>query len=244
MKYLIFGAASTLGQALIAKLLQDGHEACGVLHHDRAPELADIPYITNCDLRDASAMKALAQQIRAVFGIPDHVINCAGKSVYHDFISDRLEDWYDTFHVNFSGSVNAAYCGAQLLSENEQGGAIVLVGSGYGDRHIPYLSSYCVAKGALLPLVKTLSTELAAKRIRINLVTPGIFPSNMTKEFLANKKYTDQLIEHIPDRQYGTAQDLARIILFLTSQEARHINGAELVVDGGMLNLIEGGIVR
>jgi len=244
MKYVIFGAASTLGQALIAALLEKGEQVCGVLHGEQTAQLLPIPYITNCDICDLSRMKEVEAQLRDSFGVPDHVINCAGKSTYHDFIKDDLQDWYDTFGVNFSGAVNVSHCAACLLAGNPGGGSIVLVGSGYGTRHIPYLSSYCVSKGALLPLVKTLSTELAAKGIRINLVTPGIFPSNMTAQFLANQKYTDQLIEHIPDRKYGTAEALAKIILFLTTGEAAHINGAELVVDGGMLNVIEGGIVR
>lgn len=244
MKYLVFGAASTLAQAIIAELIQQNQEVAGVLHHKNDGSLIDIPYFTDYDISDTSSIKNLTESIKKTWGIPDHVINCAGKSAYHDFISDDIEDWYNTFNVNFSGSVNVSYCAAVLLAENTNGGSIVLVGSGYGSRHIPYLSSYCVSKGALQPLVRTLSTELARKNIRINLVTPGIFPSNMTKGFLANKSYTDQLIEHIPDRRYGTAEEIARVILFLTTNEARHINGAEFVIDGGMLNLVEGGIVR
>ena len=158
MKYLIFGAASTLGQTLITQLLDRGDQVCGILHRTQTTDLVPANYIENCDICDLPRMKAVESQIRDDFGIPDHVINCAGKSTYHDFIADDLQNWYDTFAVNFSGSVNVSHCAARLLAENPQGGSIILVGSGYGTRHIPYLSSYCVSKGALLPLVKTLST--------------------------------------------------------------------------------------
>ena len=244
MKYVIFGAGSTLGQAIAIELLKNNHYVCGILHHDKDNSLVDIPYITFCDVCNIDTMNNLSKIIKQIFGIPDHIIFCVGVSKYHNFINDKLNDWYDIFNVNFCGAVNTAYCSAQLLSKNTNGGSIILIGSGYGNRHIPYLSSYCVAKGSMLSLVKTLSTELATQKIRINLVTPGIFPSNMTKVFLANHKYTSQLINHIPDREYGSADDLAKIIIFLTSNEARHINGAEIIVDGGMLNLIEGGIIR
>ena len=244
MKYLIFGAGSTLAQSLIKKLVTSNQEVCGVLHGEIKKSLVKIPYISNVDISDVAVMQKLSDRIESTFGIPDHVINCAGASQYLDFVSDKLSDWYKVFDVNFSGSVNVAYCASQLISKRASGGSILLVGSGYGVRHIPFLSSYCVSKGALSALTRTLSTELALKNIRINLVTPGIFPSNMTEKFLSDDSYCKQLIEHIPDRQFGSAKDLADIIVFLCSKEAKHINGIELVVDGGMLNLIEGGIVR
>ena len=242
MKVLIIGAGSTLAQTIIKKLLAEGSSVLGILHGDIRPDMEKIEYIPSVNAADHRQMAELEERILRDFGSPDQVINCAGLSEYIDFIEGDPEDFYRVFSVNYNGSVNACRLGARLMKD--RGGAITLVGSGYGQRHIPYLSSYCASKGALSSLVKVLSVELALRGVRINLVTPGIFPSQMTEPFLSNKKYTDQLINHIPDRRFGTAEGVADAILFLGSPAASHINGTELTVDGGMLNLIEGGIVR
>ncbi len=242
MKVLIFGAGSTLAQAIIDKLVKNGDEVCGVLHGDKLDTLINIPYISNIDVSDQSQMLTLEQMIREQFGVPNHVINCVGISEYHDFVNGKLDDYYRVFRVNYDSSVNSCYVGARMMATH--GGAITLVGSGYGHRHIPLLSSYCASKGALSSLVRVLSVELAMVGVRINLVTPGIFPSQMTEPFLSNDNYTKQLINHIPDRSFGSAEMVAEAILFLGSDKATHINGTDLVIDGGMLNLIEGGITR
>ena len=243
MKYIIFGAGSTLAQTTIKKLLNRGDEVCGVLHHNISSGLCEIPYICNVDMSNPSITKKKKKKTEHLFGIPDHFISCVGKSKYHNFTNDSLQQWYKVFEANYYSCVNTTYIATQLLQKHDNGGSIVVIGSGYGIRHIPYLSSYCASKGALLSFVRTLSTELGG-RIRINLVTPGLFPSNMTKEFIENNKYIEQLLAHIPDKRIGNADEISDTILFLTSNSAKHINGAEIIVDGGMLNLIEGGIIR
>ena len=244
MKYLIFGASGTLGQSLIAIAKERGDDVCGVLHKSYDEHLIKTQYIYNCDVSDIDSVKNALEQVRCSFGVPDHIISCVGESVYHDFINDDIKKWYKTYSTNFNGAVNITHCVSKLLVERGKSGSIILIGSGYSERHIPFLSSYCVGKGSLVSLVKVLSTELARKGIRINVVTPGLFPSNMTKEFVDNKKYISQLLKHIPDGKLGNSDDLANFILFLTAESCGHINGANIVIDGGMLNVIEGGIER
>ena len=66
----------------------------------------------------------------------------------------------------------------------------------------------------------------------------------MTDDFIRNEKYTKQLLKHIPDGMFGNAVDLAKFIIFLAGETCRHINGANFIIDGGMLNVIEGGIEK
>ncbi len=244
MKYLIFGASGTLGQSLISLLRNQGQEVCGILHKSNYPNLLHAKYIYNCDVSNFDSINRALDEIKLTFGIPDHIVSCVGVSAYHDFINDNIEDWYNTYNINFCGSVNIVHGVSKMLVDSGKKGSITLVGSGYSERHIPFLSSYCVSKSSIVALVKVLSTELALKGIRINVVTPGLFPSRMTKEFVENKKYITQLLKHIPDGTLGNADEIANFIIFLTSDSCRHINGANLVIDGGMLNVIEGGIER
>ena len=244
MKFLIFGASGTLGQSLVSLIKNRGDDVCGVLHKSRYDNLIEAQYIFNCDVSDIDSVDNALEEVKRTFGIPDHIISCVGVSLYHDFINDDINEWYKTFNTNFCGAVNIVHYAAKLFATSEKRGSITLVGSGYSERHIPFLSSYCVGKGSIVSLVKVLSTELALKDIRINVVTPGLFPSQMTQEFVDNKKYIDQLLKHIPDGTLGNSEDIANLILFLTSESCKHINGANLVIDGGMLNVIEGGIER
>lgn len=243
MKYLVFGGASTLAQELIKKINEAGNEACAVLHCNSAVHEKAV-YIENCDIADSDSVCRTINQVKNCFGIPNHLIICAGASEYHSFLEDELSQWYRVFNINYCGAVNAIFYCSRLMNTQPGEYSITVIGSGYGERHIPFLSSYCASKGALSSLVSTLSTELALKGIRINLVTPGIFPSQMTAPYINNEYYIQQLLGHIPDGQIGDAEKLASIVYFLTSADARHINGANIVVDGGMLNLIEGGIKR
>ncbi len=243
MKYLIFGGASTLAQELIKKINEAGNEVCGILHHNSNVGERAL-YIEGCNIEDESSVCQTIEEVKECFGLPNHVIICSGVSQYHDFIKDDLNQWYNVFNTNYYGAVNVIYHCSRLMCTQPGDHSIIVVGSGYGERHIPYLSSYCAAKGALTSLVSTLSTELSLKGIRINIVTPGLFPSQMTVQFIRNRNYIKQLLNHIPDGRLGSPEEIASIILFLTSAEAKHINGANIVVDGGMLNLIEGGIRR
>ena len=245
MVYLVIGSSGTLGQALIKKLSENKDSSVlAVLHRSISNDLLRKPNIHYYENIDVNDRKALEHFFSGLKQIPESIFYCAGVTQSFDFAKDNLEEWDKVFNTNFGGAVNVCHFASKVMIENELKGSITLVGSGYGERHIPYLSSYCVSKGAMVSLVKTLSTELALNNIRINIVTPGLFPSKMTKPFIANKKYVDQLMKHIPDGKLGTAEDLADVIIFLSSDSAKHINGANIIFDGGMLNLLEGGIVR
>ena len=231
MNYLVFGASGTLGQAVISQIVANGDEFVGVVRADKYDGLIEGNYVYNCDVSDADAVERSLTNIKNTCGVPDHVISCVGKSERHDFVADSLESWKDIFNVNYMGAVNMIHYASKCMIEAGKSGSIILIGSGYGERCVPFLSSYCAGKGALAALVKVLSTELAQKNIRINLVTPGLFPSRMTKGFVQNENYIKQLLKHIPDGMLGNVDDLAKLIVFLTSKACRHINGAKIVVD-------------
>lgn len=248
---IVFGASGTLGQATIRKFKDSGGVVCGVLHKKKTRGLyRDINYYENCDISNPNEVDHVLSDFSENFGSPNFVVNCAGVTASSSFTDMTFAEWNYVLSVNLTGAFNVCQATSRIVikkkvkHEQDSGCSIVLIGSPYGERHIPGLAHYCTSKAAVTSLAKVLSVELAKHSIRVNVISPGLFSSKMTQPFVSNIKYIKQLMNHIPDNMLGDAGKLAEIIYFLSTESCKHINGTEIVVDGGMLNLIEGGIVR
>ena len=235
---IVFGANGGLGQSV-----------CEVL----ASLKADCYRVTrsgtnntpSCDISSYEGVSTIFSDYLKSKKQLDFVVNCAGITLGGSVIDTSVEDWNRIIDVNLNGAFYIVKKAAEIFkNQNLKSGAIVLIGSPYGVRFVPNLIGYCVSKSAISSLAKGLSVELAEYGVRVNTLIPGMFPSPMTNEFIANNKYMAQLYDHIPDRHLGDSRDLAKIIACLLSDEFKHVNGADIVVDGGYLNLLEGGIIR
>lgn len=152
--------------------------------------------------------------------------------------------WRHTLAVNLDavfGLVQAAVgqferqgtaCGS-LLDESVARGHIVLISSTAGQRGEAYHADYAVTKGALISLTKSLSTELAPKRILVNCVAPGWVATDMTAATLADPAAGEKIAAAIPVGRVATAREIAGPIVFLCTPLAGFISGEVLNVNGG-----------
>jgi NAD(P)-dependent dehydrogenase (short-subunit alcohol dehydrogenase family) len=139
------------------------------------------------------------------------------------------------FDVNVKGTIFTVQHALPLMPE---GGAIVINGSMSTVKAIPTFGVYAASKAALRSLARTWALELKARKIRVNVLSPGIILTDAYKQELG---LTDEQIELVkkqamattPLGRTGTAGEIARCAAFLASDEASYINGAELFVDGG-----------
>jgi 3-oxoacyl-[acyl-carrier protein] reductase len=199
----------------------------------------DTCYPIASDLNNPEAAYALVADTVKNFGRLDILVANHGVWPVEDVAIDKMTDaqWRSTLSVNLDGVFGLVKHGvAQMKSQpqtNAPAGHIVLISSTSGQRGEAYHCDYSATKGALISMVKGLSTELAPAGIYVNCVAPGWVDTEMSAEALADPKTGDTIRRTIPLGRVGTPQEIAAPILFLCTEHAGFITGEVFNVNGG-----------
>ena len=164
------------------------------------------------------------------FGAIDIVIANAGITLYGDFFSYTPESFYKVLQVNLGGSFFLAQAAANKMKGQKTGGSILLMSSVTGHQAHKNLAAYGMTKAALEMLAKSLVIELSPHHININAIAPG---ATLTERTVDDKDYEKIWSKITPLGKPATTIDIANAALFLVSDNAKHITGQSLVVDGG-----------
>lgn len=190
------------------------------------------------DVRDAGALRAMAQDIEASFGTLDILFANAGVA-FATPLTDTPEDRYDAImDVNVKGVFRTVQTCLPLMKD---GGSIILNTSWLADVGTAGLSVLSASKAAVRSFARTLAAELAERGIRVNAVSPGatLTPihqkTGMSPEQLG--AFAERLQSAIPLRRFGRADEVAQAALFLASDRSTYMLGAEIAVDGGFAQL-------
>ena len=186
---------------------------------------------------DLSTTQAAAQLVAAAissFGRLDILVANHGIWPPKDVPVDRMPDeqWHRTIAVNLD-SVFALVKHSVGQMKKQGGGHIVLVSSTAGQRGEAFHCDYAASKGALVSMVKGLSTELAPDRIHVNCVAPGWVATDMSAAALSDPPTRDKVFRAIPMGRVGTPEEIAGPILFLCTPYAGFITGEVFNVNGG-----------
>ena len=181
----------------------------------------------------------MVKAARAAFGGLDVVFANAGVGgAKTEFIDLPIEEWQRVMDVNLRGMTLTCKATVPALID-AGGGAIVLMGSSTGGWDtILGSGAYMMSKEAVKALARNLALELARYRIRVNAVCPGIIETPLSfrqaeDDPQAWERFFARFAERIPLRRVGQPQDVAATVAFLASDDARHITGAALLIDGG-----------
>jgi len=173
------------------------------------------------------------QYLKSEFGKLDVLVNNAGISASSPDLLD-IEIFDNVIRVNTRGVfLGMKYC-LGLMSNNGTGSIVNissisgLVGQSYV--HMGYSGS----KGAVRLMTKSAAIQYAEKGIRVNSVHPGVMPPMTTSGMTADPEFRKIMLEDVPMRRAGLVEEVANAVLFLASNEASYITGAELPVDGGL----------
>jgi len=183
------------------------------------------------DVADPAACTAAVEAVIADLGSLDILVNNAGIAVDQLVMRLKDEDWNRTLQVNLTGNFNLIRAVTRPMMKAKRG-AIVNLTSVVGEMGNAGQAAYAAAKAGQIGLTKAVARELASRNIRVNAVAPGYIDTDMTAGLpeAAKTKLTDL----IPLARLGTAEDVAKAVAFLASDEASYVTGEVLRVNGGM----------
>lgn len=242
---LITGASSGIGRATAEAFATKGAKV--VVAARRQDELASLVSEIEAGGGQATALATdvskAADVVRMVehaiesFGRLDYAVNNAGIEGRLAGITDLTEDdWDRVLDINLKGIFLCMKYEARAMLDRGNGGAIVNVGSVNSFLGFPTGSAYVASKHGMVGLTTSVSAELAAQGIRVNLVCPGFVDTPMhqrARGLLGDELYDKVLLPNVHLRRAGRPEEIARSIVFLCSDEASYITGTTLTPDGG-----------
>jgi glucose 1-dehydrogenase len=231
---LVTGADKGIGRAIAERLQRDGFALVFASRErdDEAGEVfaqlsrdGDVHWATG-DLSDPAVPAQLVGAAKEAFGRLDALVNNAGVTSAKPALELTQED----FDLIFSVDVRAAFLLSQTAAPllREQGGSIVNVTSVHEHVPRPGFALYAAAKAALGMLTRGFALELASDGIRVNAVAPGAIATERNEE-------ADRLAPEIPLGRPGTPEEVAALVSWLVSDEARYLTGASIIIDGGAI---------
>jgi len=192
----------------------------------------------HCDVGVYENCQRLANFVVRNFGKIDVLVNNAGTSMISDSLELKKDDWERTLRTNLSGPFFLSQACGRIMAK-KGGGSIVNISSMFGSGGVPKRLAYCTSKFGLNGLTKTLASEWAHYKIRVNAVSPGYIETPMDVGDQNTGGYSrDDINRRTPMGRYGTSREVAQAILFLASDLSSYITGANITVDGGWLAYI------
>lgn len=238
---IVTGAARGIGAAIASRLAEAGYAVAiwdfdgpGAAAMAKGLAAAGHTAIANrCDVSDEAEVAAAAASTVATLGTPYLLVNNA--AVRH---RARLEDlprqsWDREIAVNLTGAFQCTQTVGRLMLA-AGGGIIVNIASMSGTFGQAMRGAYSPAKAALIGLTSLTAVEWGGRGIRCNAVSPGMIVTPAHAETYADQAVKDGREAMIPTGRLGTGEDIADVVVFLASDAARYVNGANVPVDGGV----------
>ena len=237
---LITGGTSGIGLAT-AKLfqLEGGRVAITGQDADRVAQasaaLGPSAVAIRADVTSPADMDRVAARLKAEFGGLDIVFANAGIVRPLQFVEVRDTDIDAQFNVNFKGVV---YTIQKMMPLLRKPASVILNSSSLAQQGVGGMSIYSATKAALRSLARTLSAELVEQGIRVNVVSPGAIETPLYGKLglpaEVVKQMASDIISKVPMHRFGQAEEIAKVVLFLASEDSSYVLGESFLVDGGM----------
>ncbi len=237
---LVTGASRGIGKAIAKALAAEG--AMVIVNYNGSQEAAEqtvteiqaeggqaVSY--GCSVADSKAVETMMKQIIADHGRLDILVNNAGITRDNLILKMKEEDFDAVLNTNLKGVFHTCrYVARQMLKQKS--GCIVNISSISGVMGNAGQTNYAASKAGVIGFTKSLARELASREIRVNAIAPGFIETEMTDKL--SQAALDAGKGQIPFGRFGKAQEVAKAVCFLASEDASYITGQVLHVDGGM----------
>ena len=239
---LVTGGARGIGAAIVAKALAEGalvsiidlEEAAGrdLLIALDAGKRASF---SAGDVRRAADIARALDAATKMFGPVTGLVNNAGRNVYADPVTMTEAEWEDVFAVDLKSAWLVARAVLPAMKTAKKG-AIVNIASLHADITYPGMFPYAAAKSGLVGLTRSLALEVGPYQIRVNALSPGYVETALVAEFFARNDAAlrEKVLAAHPMRRLGSPAEIANCAIFLLSDEASFVTGANWRVDGGL----------
>jgi len=236
---IVTGAGQGIGFEICRSLARAG---ANVVLNDIDPELSkhavdvinqECPGACNGIAGDSSDLGIIKQMVDSAvvkYGRLDIAIANAGITLFGDFLTYTPEAFSKVMQVNLGGSFFLAQASARQMKDQSGGGSILFISSVTGHQAHKNLAAYGMSKAALEMLAKNLVIELSEYKINVNAIAPG---ATVTERTMQDPAYKEIWSRITPMGRPAGVQDIADTVLFMASDQARHITGQTIIVDGG-----------
>lgn len=232
---LVTGGVSGIGRACVQRFLDDGASvvvgdindvACAALEAEFAGRVA----AQRCDVTVEADVESLSTLALTRFGRLDVAVANAGRGGYALIDELAADEFRAIVDVCLSGVFLTMKHAGRVMSD---GGAIVAISSLNGVQPSAGMSAYCAAKAGVIMLTQVVAMELGARGIRVNAVGPGLIETPATGTFFALPGIVDEFAQNTTVGRHGSPDEVAGLVAWLASDEARFVSGSFHLIDGG-----------
>jgi 3-oxoacyl-[acyl-carrier protein] reductase len=233
---LVTGASGAIGGG-IARMLHKQGATVGISGTRRealdglAAELKDRVHVLPCNLAKSDEVEALIPAAEAAMERVDILVNNAGLNRDALFVRIKDEDWDQVLAVDLTAAFRLSRAAVYPMMRR-RGGRIINITSVVGVTGNAGQANYTAAKAGLIGMSKSLAQEVASRNVTVNCVAPGFVKSAMTAAL--SEKLREAILEKVPAKRLGTAEDIAASVVYLASDEAGWVTGQTFHINGGM----------
>jgi 3-oxoacyl-[acyl-carrier protein] reductase len=237
---LVTGGSRGIGRAIVTALAAEGARVAFVFKGNQAAaeslakevaEAGGTALAVQADVANPEEVQKCIERVEKELGQINILVNNAG--IIRDDLFVRLEpkDWNSVLQTNLGGVYN--FCRAVAYSMMKQRkGRIINISSVAAEHVNPGQTNYAASKGAVNSFTKALAVELASRNVTVNAIAPGFIETDMSEA--VRNKAGDIIKKMIPMRRLGRPEDIARVAVFLASDESSYLTGQIITVDGGL----------
>jgi meso-butanediol dehydrogenase/(S,S)-butanediol dehydrogenase/diacetyl reductase len=229
---LVTGAASGIGRATAERLTAEGATVVATDRDEAGLAGTEAAERRPLDVADPEACRSVVDAVAADHGRLDVLANVAGVLRFRHAVDHTLDDWHTVLAVNLSGTWFTSQAALPHLEVVR--GNIVNVASAAALVGQAYTAAYCASKGGVVQLTRALAVEYARRKVRVNCVCPGQVDTNLMADFEFPEGADDTLLARLlPLVRGAQPEEIATLIAYLASDDARYVTGAAWPIDGG-----------